>query len=77
MSKRKREVYVAVDEDNVIAVEHESVNAVLSRAQRLAEQSETPCSFLIEREPVIGKRETTHRVERSKEGVVFTIPKYA
>lgn len=77
MSRKKREVFVAVSEGNEIVVEHESVNAVLSRTQRLAEQSVSPCSFLIEREPVIGKRETTHRIERDADGVVFTVAKHA
>lgn len=71
--KKKTELYLAVDDGNVIVKEHPSVNAVLGYAQRLAEQAEKPCSFLIEREPVIGRKTPTHKVWRREDGVVLTM----
>lgn len=74
MSRKRKtsSVYVATGDDNVIVKEHESVNAVLSYAQRCAEQSEKPCSYLVEHETALGVRRPTHKVWRREDGIVFT-----
>lgn len=64
--------YLVVDEQNEIAAKAPFLNGALVRAQRLAEQAESPVSYLVDLDRVLSSPISLFSVERDKDGVVFT-----